>query len=799
MFRAIGRSTLVTLPSANPPEGFPAYTVEVEEGFEELLQQRLNAKATLEELVDPLFDAAQAYVQSRDADAILNVGLDRAISRLAAAYIGSSETIPAHALSVLAMVRWCQHTARRGTVSGELDRRESIRLYEHAITEIPEVSLDDVHQEVRAVLGESDPGLRRLRLAHEGAIKLLSASQTARDRVRLREGIEILRPALTGIKSESSLVASAWYTLAQAWQFWFELTGDAGALDQAIDAYRRSADGTPPGYDRANRYQGAYALLRQRAVLNGDEMRDVDEAAAVLRAAIDALPSQDVWPAGWLVELARDLLLQARRDRAVGPADEALGVLVDRIPSAAGAGELDADQWLSLIAEVSELKAELTGDSGVGQGGTPMRASPERPAEPVGEPNPEPYRPSSPCNCVRPPRERAVAISPDLSYAFGLAILDIEWDAIAHPSPKTVGTGQPLSMNEASIQWDYAAIRSVQAMGSPFLNRHALRLLRTAVEVIRRARPGADGWSTACSQFRNEATRLTRRNENELSCIDLLESTARLEAYRRFLSGYAIPGHRTTVSLYLDLEAAAHPEPGSPERRGFTYLSERLGPDDAYMLLAPLTFLAFITENPVATFSSLTSRAVGHAEELSHMRCEELLAWAGLADQYWSEYLGPVAMGAPLGTTFITDPLQAALRIWDRSSLLDAFCRPATYLMRLPGDQRTFRHLLLPVIILRENSGELTATSNGVAESRPGFAYDVIRHAGLVAAAERLTVLRDAPVEHRCWHQGCPVFATGLCHSWYAVPDTQMGHDACGFPREFAAVAGVLPTQARRG
>ena len=170
------------------------------------------------------------------------------------------------------------------------------------------------------------------------------------------------------------------------------------------------------------------------------------------------------------------------------------------------------------------------------------------------------------------------------------------------------------------------------------------------------------------------------------------------------------------MSLYLDLEAAAHPEPGSPERRGFTYLSERLGPDDAYMLLAPLTFLAFITEDPVATFSSLTSRAVGRAEELSHMRCEELLAWAGLADQYWSEYLGPVAMGAPLGTTFITDPLQAALRIWDRSSLLDAFCRPATYLMRLPGDQRTFRHLLLPVIILRENSGELTATSNGVAK-----------------------------------------------------------------------------------
>jgi hypothetical protein len=65
-----------------------------------------------------------------------------------------------------------------------------------------------------------------------------------------------------------------------------------------------------------------------------------------------------------------------------------------------------------------------------------------------------------------------------------------------------------------------------------------------------------------------------------------------------------------------------------------------------------------------------------------------------------SEYLGPVAMGAPLGTSFTTDPLQAALGIWDRSSLLDAFCRPATHLTRLPRDQQTFRHLMPPVMML---------------------------------------------------------------------------------------------------
>jgi tetratricopeptide (TPR) repeat protein len=768
------------------------------EGFEELLKQRLGAQATLRELIDPLVDAVQAYAQSGDADAVLGIGLDRAINRLAAAYIGSSEAIPAPTLVPLALVRWCQHTARRGTVSGELDRRESIRLFEQAIAEIPEFPLDGVPEGISTVVGESVPALRRLRLAHEGALKLLSAGQAASDRVRIREGIEILRPALIGVESESSLVASAWYTLAQTWQLWFELTSDTAALDQAIAAYRRSADGTPPGYDRANRYQGAYALLRKRAVLGDDETRDIDEAAVVLRAAIDALPSQDVCPARWLIGLAHDLLLQARRDRAAGPLDEALGILIGRIPTA-DTDELDNDQWLSLIAEISELKAELTGDPGAREGATREGASHERPAGPVGKPAPEPFWPSAPCDCARPARERALAISPDLSYAFGLAILDIEWDAIAHPDPQTISIGQHLTMNDAIFQWNYAAIRSLQAMGSPFLNRHALRLLRTAVEVIRRARPDADDWPTACSQFESEATRLTRRNENDLSCFDLLESTARLEAYRQVLDNFAVQGQRTTVSLYLELEAAADPEPSSPQRRGFTYLSERLGRDDAYLLQAPLTFLAFTTEDPVATFSSLTSRAVGHTEELCRLGCEELLAWAGLADRYWSEYLGPVAMGAPLGTTFITDALQAALEIWDQSSLLDALCRPATHLTRLPGDQRTFRNLLPPVIILRTNSGELNATSNGVAESRPGFAYDVIRHAGLVAAAERLTVLRDAPAEQQCWHQGCPVFATGLCHRWYAVPSAQIGHDACDFPREFAALAGVPPTQARRG
>ena len=153
VLRAIGRGTLIIPPSAIPLRDIFGVHCGVEKGFEELLTERLSARLTLGELIDPLLAAAQAYAESRD------VGRNPE-RRLGPRYPSTGRRLrrvvggdPSARAPILASVRWYQHTAREGTVSGELDRRESIRLYERAIAEIPEFPLDSVPRYVRALAG----------------------------------------------------------------------------------------------------------------------------------------------------------------------------------------------------------------------------------------------------------------------------------------------------------------------------------------------------------------------------------------------------------------------------------------------------------------------------------------------------------------------------------------------------------------------------------------------------------------------------------------------------------------------
>lgn len=396
------------------------------------------------------------------------------------------------------------------------------------------------------------------------------------------------------------------------------------------------------------------------------------------------------------------------------------------------------------------------------------------------------------CTCIEPPRRLLLDLSPDLSYAFGLAIIDLEFEDV-EAATQQPGAGDRL--DETIYRWQLATIRFVQCLGSVFLNIHGLRLVKAAVDLLAHAGDESVASRDALTRFIVQATAVSDRGAYGLSAFDLLESAATLEAHRHYVDRYVIAGEATPVNLYLDLMKTMHPDAAAPQRHGFSWLSNRLGPDDAYLLLAPLTFLALISDDPVETFMRLAGEAIGVTERLRMSSAEELTAWAGIGDRYVDEYLLPIASGEPIGTTFITDPLRAALQIWGVAPLLEAFCRPSVHLSALPGDQATFRHLLPPLQLLRNRSGELVMLSNGLAATQPDLSYDILRHAGIVAAAERLT-LRAAGVEHACWHENCPVFATGLCSRWYYIPSAEEGHDACLFPREFEAVANLSPVEA---
>ncbi len=762
----------------------------MEDTFDVLLKRRMDAPKTLSEIAEPMSGAVEAYVQSGDPDAVLSEEVREAANLLSAAIFSSPETFPPEILVVIASLRWLQHSAREGTISGALDRAEAIRLYEQVCAQRPEFVREAAPGAVITVLDLPEPATRRLVAAHDGAVELLKAGRAGRDRVLLREGIEILRRAVHGVPPATPELARVLPTLSSAWQAWHELTDELPALDQAIDAHRRAAEVSPPGAERANRHRELYALLHQRRQLRGGIPVAADEEILALRGAIGSLASDDEVPAPWFMQLARDLVDASHRTRTAAPAQEALRILRRRIADASGAADIEPAERLSLLADAYAQEALLAGD--------PRARDAERAARHAARltSRTEATQPPSPCACTPPARERALPLSPELAYAFGLVVLDVDEDDLIAPGPTTITFGDTLpTPSRATFAWDYAAFRALQTIASPFLNRHALRLLRAGVDVVRQV-AGARGWDEVSAQFAADARRLSRPGPDGISCVDLLESSAHVEAYRRFLSGFAVQGRRTTVSLYRELAGAAQPDAGAPERRGFAYLAERLGEDAAYELLAPLSFLAFAADEPVEAFTALATRAAGRTDELERMPCAELLVWAGLAEDYWQQHVLPVSVGMPVGSPFITDPLRAALELWEPSSLLEAFCRPATHLSHLPGDPQTFRHLLAPVILLEARAGELSLRVNGIAESRPGYSYDVIRHAGLVAAAERLTVRRHQPVEHRCWHQICPAFATGLCHRWYAVPAPAEGHDACGFHREFAAVAGLPASDA---
>ena len=131
-----------------------------------------------------------------------------------------------------------------------------------------------------------------------------------------------------------------------------------------------------------------------------------------------------------------------------------------------------------------------------------------------------------------------------------------------------------------------------QALGSPFLANHGLRLGRAAYAVV-----SGDG----VEAFAAEAGRLGQPHPSGVSCEDLLESAAELEANR-------LEGSLSRLSHRAQLDRL-YPDPAAPQRRGFEHLAGRIGDDDACELLALLTFLAFIHDDPCAWVPQLMSRS----------------------------------------------------------------------------------------------------------------------------------------------------------------------------------------------
>ena len=128
-------------------------------------------------------------------------------------------------------------------------------------------------------------------------------------------------------------------------------------------------------------------------------------------------------------------------------------------------------------------------------------------------------------------------------------------------------------------------------------------------------------------------------------------------------AGPRAPGPGASPALFCQSELhAAYPDASHPRRKAFDHLAGLAGVEAAYELLALITFLVFIGEDPAGMFDQLAPAVANQADGFAALSAAQLLDRLGWADNY-EEYLDRVAAGEPIGTPFLVDPLRAALRL----------------------------------------------------------------------------------------------------------------------------------------
>ena len=370
------------------------------------------------------------------------------------------------------------------------------------------------------------------------------------------------------------------------------------------------------------------------------------------------------------------------------------------------------------------------------------------------------------CAC---PDGRLYPLGSDAELSFpwaGLLVLPIEYESMVETTTSLLmyRYGSP------NQQFQHGILHFVQALGSPFLHRHGLRLLRMSEEVVAGADP---------APFRAETAVLRQPNASGLTAEDLLESAAELESARltyATLAGVLPSG--SPASFFQSELHAAYPDASHPRRKAFDRLAGLAGVEAAYELLALITFLVFIGDDPAGMFDQLAPAVAKQADGFAALSAAQLLDRLGWADNY-EEYLDRVAAGEPIGTPFLVDPLRAALRRHGRSALIETLARPGAHLLALGEDE--LRAIEPPLIVYPLRDGGLVHHLNGLARGDDSaFAYRVIAAAGTYGAAERLASPRAAGSIY-CAHVACRYHAEGLCHRWYLPPSSVEGHDSCSF------------------
>ncbi|AJX15724.1 hypothetical protein BW23_2893 [Burkholderia ubonensis MSMB22] len=335
------------------------------------------------------------------------------------------------------------------------------------------------------------------------------------------------------------------------------------------------------------------------------------------------------------------------------------------------------------------------------------------------------------------------------------------------------------------MTYEHEVVHFIQAMTSAYLQSHSFELTRLGESILkghaqlRTLPPGSTLFSVS-------ARRLSHRNDEGLSCRDLLESTAVVESFK-----LAAPD--PSLVRYLGFRDDYFPgDSSSPYRRGFDWLAERIGQHFAYELLAPICFAAFAGDDPPGNFSIIVEDCLlsGDLPALCKLPMSDLFRSFGMTSG--GHFLHHIHRYPDKGGPPILLPCaKAAVEALGAERLIEFAARPAS-IQDVPGTE----FLKPPVVAFSAGLGQpLTCKPYGLAKTDRRFGKCVVELCAMLGAAERLTILRNnGDLYQFCPHShSCPHFASALCFRWFAPPSLEQEHENCGFIKLFVELTGAVP------
>jgi hypothetical protein len=268
---------------------------------------------------------------------------------------------------------------------------------------------------------------------------------------------------------------------------------------------------------------------------------------------------------------------------------------------------------------------------------------------------------------------------------------------------------------------------------------------------------------------------------HELGMLDLLEGVAVLESFKLCTEG-------ATVQDFLRFRDDYFPgELRDPYRWTFNWLGSVVGPEAAYELLAPVSYVSLQSRDPAADFVRLCERLPCKESPLRLREFTEparLLELLGAGE--WTTWLTAYEGGEPDAGHVTLDPGIAAA-VADIGSL--ELARIGALPSRVQPEQM---EVLDPPLTVFAGDGALQFILAPYTNDK--LASSVLATTALVGAAERLTMSANVDVYQFCPQmEACPHYYSALCHRYLHPPRAEVSWESCSFIELMQRNAGHEP------